>query len=748
MADLLADANTVTPGDLITELGAAMGAAFSTLEAGVQVTLTQQLALTFRSYPTVMERLASIRALEDYIVAHVAAMNVQELVNQAVQAAYAAGSGIADLTLAAAEPYTTPRVFGVPSALDAAAQIGKELINRFNTVTANILRNVPDMYQQAVATVAPGGILGGTPVLTMQQQIVERLLSNGITGFTDAGGRNWRLGSYAEMATRTATMRAWSAGSIATFQASGFNIVTPIGSHTACELCLPWQGQHLSTDGTPPGIYLVPSVLDNSTVELRVDATLQDAQDQGFQHPNAVLEGSTFIPFGRVTEMVRSRYSGPAVTLSTRLSQTTIGPNHPVMTLRGLVPAKELREGDYLVYDSRAVDPTRLAAADLDLHEVPLVQDSFQALARHFGHASIPAASHNFHGDAVYCQGEIEVVLPHHGLLNELDPAIPEGIREHDLVWSDVETEALTSLRAKHDTAEGVFLTAASSMRGLGTGGFQVAVPLESVTTAHWEGWAFDASTEHSLYCSDGLVVSNCRDVLVAVMPGLDTGMPQIPGFDPGVDVQMRDAETRLRALEVKVRDAKRMADITTALGNPGKAASYRSIVAARQHDIRQLVATTGVQRKPYREQLAFADGSARTRNAALFVKQFEANVPAEYSAFVNHYTVPEVADMKAVRMTNNGKTGLLVHDWGDGRIEMTGLYNGSDVKGGIAPLINQAIQEDGVNYAECFGDHLRATYERYGFHVVESYPFDPTQAPADWNGAKFDSPPYYILER
>jgi hypothetical protein len=99
------------------------------------------------------------------------------------------------------------------------------------------------------------------------------------------------------------------------------------------------------------------------------------------------------------------------------------------------------------------------------------------------------------------------------------------------------------------------------------------------------------------------------------------------------------------------------------------------------------------------------------------------------------------------VLTSNDGATGLLVKDHGDGRIEMTGLYNGSGIKGAIGPLISESIDKYGVNYAECFGPALAVIYERYNFRIVESYPFDPAEAPVTWNYARDDSPPYNIME-
>ena len=117
------------------------------------------------------------------------------------------------------------------------------------------------------------------------------------------------------------------------------------------------------------------------------------------------------------------------------------------------------------------------------------------------------------------------------------------------------------------------------------------------------------------------------------------------------------------------------------------------------------------------------------------------------YSAFVNHYTAKEMKDgnMKAL-MTRDGKTGLLVHDHGDGRVEATALFSMSDRKGDGLKLLKDAIENHGVNYVECFGEFLPQAYAKVGFQVESKSPFDPQYAPDNWDYEKFGRPNYYTM--
>ena len=128
-----------------------------------------------------------------------------------------------------------------------------------------------------------------------------------------------------------------------------------------------------------------------------------------------------------------------------------------------------------------------------------------------------------------------------------------------------------------------------------------------------------------------------------------------------------------------------------------------------------------------------------------VFDKAFLKNNP--YSAFVNHYSVSQIQEGKMVPMlSRDGKTGLLVHDHGDGRVEATALFSTSNKAGAGLRLLKDAIDKQGVNYVECFGEFLPKAYETVGFKAESKSPFDPQYAPDDWDYKKFGTPNYYTM--
>lgn len=238
----------------------------------------------------------------------------------------------------------------------------------------------------------------------------------------------------------------------------------------------------------------------------------------------------------------------------------------------------------------------------------------------------------------------------------------------------------------------------------------------------------------------------NCRCGIRAFIPGVTEVNPDRLGWDK----EGYEAQQQQRDIERGIREAKLKMSLAV---TPEARAAAQARVREMQGRMRD-----HMEAHPYLKRQSDREGlgpglrpdidAVRVKAADVkkFAAAFESNVPEEYRAFVNQYTPAELAKMKKIYLTNGGKTGLLVKDHGDGRVEMTGLFNGSDVRGGIRPLIEKSIAQDGVNYAECFGDDLRKKYESYGFKVQESYPFDKDQAPKDWDYKKFDHPNYYIL--
>lgn len=126
---------------------------------------------------------------------------------------------------------------------------------------------------------------------------------------------------------------------------------------------------------------------------------------RGETHDNCLLEGSRVS--GRFTGGLKARYAGPAVEVVTvggeRLRVTA---NHPVLTARGIVPARELHEGDALLRQHRQVvgEASRRNEENQDRGD-PTVEEVFEALAAQ-GRGGRERASLDLDGDERLFLGE------------------------------------------------------------------------------------------------------------------------------------------------------------------------------------------------------------------------------------------------------------------------------------------------------------------------------------------------------
>ena len=235
-------------------------------------------------------------------------------------------------------------------------------------------------------------------------------------------------------------------------------------------------------------------------------------------HPNAVLAGSTFVPYGRLEEFVHAAYRGPCIHVRAGCDRTTIGPNHPMLTARGMVKAAELRKGDKLLRDRRHDGPLG-QARESNLEQVPMVEHVLGSLLASGAHSVVATAGHDLHGDRIFCHGEVGVVVPDRFLLPVLDSQGIEQLRKLSLMPTDMRLNTIASLRSGKFGRWGVLLPSSSGVGGTDT--WVLAddhwewVAVDDVSEGWFEGMAFDATTQSSLYCSDGFVVSNCRSTVI-----------------------------------------------------------------------------------------------------------------------------------------------------------------------------------------------------------------------------------------
>ena len=204
----------------------------------------------------------------------------------------------------------------LPHDVTASAAIAEDLTSRLAAAAQRITRYSDDAYRAAVASgalvqinpardIVRNSFSAATPQ-EAQAQAWRELSAKGVTGFTDKAGREWNLATYVEMATRTATQRAYNASHRERLTLAGITLFTPSTTGRPCPLCAPWEGKVLSDSGA--GTVEV----DGHTVE--VAGTIEDAYAAGFGHPNcrhtilAFLPGFTVLKPNQWTEQDEANY--------------------------------------------------------------------------------------------------------------------------------------------------------------------------------------------------------------------------------------------------------------------------------------------------------------------------------------------------------------------------------------------------------------------------------------------------------
>ncbi|SDD86472.1 phage minor capsid protein [Actinokineospora iranica] len=215
---------------------------------------------------------------------------------EAVLAAWQAGSAAALAQLADLGALDEPQLVAlreVIPGMDAAALLAADLTSRLDALYLRVLRWGQDAYQVAVAAAAPAQLLGTGTTRSAQRAAWDRLVSQGVSGFVDRSGRPWNLATYVEMATRTATARAWNEGHLARLDSLGVDLVTVSNTTDGCALCSVWQGRILVRTGTG-GARTVENELTGTPMRVEVAGSVDEARAAGLMHPNC---RHTFVPF-------------------------------------------------------------------------------------------------------------------------------------------------------------------------------------------------------------------------------------------------------------------------------------------------------------------------------------------------------------------------------------------------------------------------------------------------------------------
>ncbi|MDO6355121.1 polymorphic toxin type 50 domain-containing protein [Caloramator sp. CAR-1] len=131
-------------------------------------------------------------------------------------------------------------------AIDVIAQ---NMYDNLRQATQFAGRRINDYYRQAALEASAKKYAAGQTVKDMSKELQQKLLSQGLTGFKDKLGREWRLDTYAEMVARTTTAEIASVATLNTCEEAGIDLVRITTHYPTCEKCAPLQGKVFSISG-------------------------------------------------------------------------------------------------------------------------------------------------------------------------------------------------------------------------------------------------------------------------------------------------------------------------------------------------------------------------------------------------------------------------------------------------------------------------------------------------------------------
>ncbi len=278
-------------------------------------------------------------------------------------------------------------------------------------------------------------------------------------------------------------------------------------------------------------------------------------------HPHCLLPETPIIaPVGIAG--VEAHYDGPVVQLDfADGSGFSMTPNHMLLTPTGFARAKSLVKGDDVI---RCINPQSPSGVDPnDDWQPTAIKKVVETWAKSLGVMSgrVPVSPEYLHGDAAFCQGQIDVVRPHgllrdsseagglkpvghdlfvnafdfgngfaansrvHQLLMGLRAATDGGVRRarefKASLWGHFRHTDKVGFAAAADGPSGT-LQAADDCRAGDAGrigkcqdrfpGFITTNQIVNVQTRHYCGPVYDVETLSSLYLAgNGVVSSNCR---------------------------------------------------------------------------------------------------------------------------------------------------------------------------------------------------------------------------------------------
>ena len=177
----------------------------------------------------------------------------------------------------------------------AARALASELVGGIASTRASVLGFTQGVIQQTIAAAIGETVTGALDRRPAAQIALDKLLGNGLAGIQLPSGRQMSMTDYVSMATRTGVANAQREAHTQTQLSLDLSLVTIEPGPRACDICDQWARCILSLDGSE-GTIEVFDWATGATISVEIDATIEEAIDDGLEHPNCRCSRRTYVP--------------------------------------------------------------------------------------------------------------------------------------------------------------------------------------------------------------------------------------------------------------------------------------------------------------------------------------------------------------------------------------------------------------------------------------------------------------------
>lgn len=308
-----------------------------------------------------------------------------------------------------------------------------DLLEVLQGTTADLVKDISERTRRVVNEEVRAAVLGFKRPFEAQQEIAKKLSSR------KKKGRRSGVGFDAERIVRTEVNRVFSVANAEALKKS---------KEFVPDLKKQWlTANDQRVRGRPGGLYPKGRRTKGDHWSLHEEVQPMDKKfSNGLRFPRDPAGPPEqvilcFLPGTQVSgEFVagsKARYSGPAREIETRRGyRLRVSANHPIATAKGFVPAYLLRKGDDLL--SYRGEIGSHFSRNPDCEDRPaVIEDVFETLAANGTVRFSMVGSLDFHGDAKFFDGDVEIVDPDRELRNGIEADFTQRVDASEFVMSD-----------------------------------------------------------------------------------------------------------------------------------------------------------------------------------------------------------------------------------------------------------------------------------------------------------------------